>query len=146
MKKIFAISLLFLIVVFFSGCTPNKKTNLAPTPTPTSSVKMVKPGEGPEVTLTPDQNKQLVMLKITKISADIKKIDYELVYNTNNVQRGVLGTLDLKAGEDFVEKKILLGSCSKNICVYDKNVTNLQLTVKFTGQAEPLEFQKEYSL
>lgn len=146
MRKTFLITILFLFVISLAGCGENNKNNNLPTPTPTASIKTLKEGEGPQVSLIPSGNKQSVSLKIASISADIKKIDYEIVYDTNGVQRGVLGSLDVKAGQDKIVKEILLASCSKNVCVYDKNVTKLQLTMKFTGDLEPLEFQKDYPL
>ncbi len=144
MKKIYLLLFLFAAVLL-SGCK-NKTATSQITPTPTPEVKLLQPGEGPEVDLLPRFDKQAVTLKISSISAAIKKIDYEIVYDTNGVQRGVLGSLDIKEGQTKVLKEILLASCSKNVCVYDKNVSRLQLTMKFTGDGEPLEFQKEYPL
>lgn len=137
--------LLISAAVLMAGC--NSKTNTSQiTPTPTQEVKILQPTDGPVVDLSSRFDKQAVTLKISSISAGIKKIDYEIVYDTNGVQRGVLGSLDIKEGETKVLKEILLASCSKNVCVYDKNVTKLQLTMKFTGDGEPLEFQKEFPL
>lgn len=144
MKKI-SLTFFLFVAVILSGCN-NKAVTTQLTPTPTPEVKLLQPGEGPEVDLSARADKQAVILKISSISATIKKIDYEIVYDTNGVQRGVLGSLDIKEGQTKILKEILLASCSKNVCVYDKNVSKLQLTMKFTGDGEPLEFQKEYPL
>ncbi len=129
-----------------AGCGPQKSTVPTVTPSPTPSVKTLKPGEGPQVDLTSRFDKKAVILKISSMSADIQSVDYELVYDTNGVQRGVLGTLPVIAGQDNIIKEILLASCSKNVCVFDTNVSKLNLTVKFTTSSEPLMFQKDFTL
>lgn len=146
MKKSFL--LIFISVLLLSGCSLQQQKVVAPTitPTPTPEVKMIKEGEGPVVDLIPRADKQVVTLKISGISSEIKKVDYEMVYDTNGLQRGVVGSVDMKNGEDKIVKELTLGSCSKGVCVFDKNITKIQLTVKFTTSGEPLEFQKEYVL
>ncbi len=144
MNKIFAVSFVLIFSLFLSGCG-EKKPVITITPTPTPEMKILKDGEGPTVDLVSRADRQAVTLKIASISADIKSIEYSLVYDTNGVQRGVLGTLDNK-GKTSIVKELLLASCSKNVCVFDKNVTKLQLDVKFTTDGEPLIFQKEFDL
>lgn len=146
MRKIGVFLFLLLAVLTLSGCIFNKQNVPQVTPTPTPAVKTLQPGEGPQVDLTPRYDKKAVILKIASISADIKNVDYELVYDTNGVQRGVLGSLEIKGGQNSLLKEILLASCSKNVCVFDKNVSKLSLTVKFTTSSEPLIFQKDYTL
>lgn len=147
MSRKFLVVLVLGFTLFLTGCNRNKQ-EVKPTPTPAaqfSDIKILKPGEGPSVDLVPRADKKAVTLKIEEITSDIKKIEYELVYDTDGVQRGVLGTLDHK-GKTEISKEILLASCSKNVCVFDKNVENLFLTVKFSGEKETAQFQKEYSL
>lgn len=146
MRKI-GVSLFLLLTVFvLAGCGPQKSAVPQVTPSPTPSVMTLKPGEGPQVDLTPRFDKKAVILKISSLSAKIKSIDYELVYDTNGVQRGVLGSLNIASGQDNLIKEILLASCSKNVCVFDTNVSKLNLTVKFTTSSEPLMFQKDFTL
>ncbi|MCL5676148.1 MAG: hypothetical protein M1120_03420 [Patescibacteria group bacterium] len=141
------VSLFLLLTVFvLAGCGPSKQASVTPTPSPSPAEQILKPGEGPQVDLQPRFGKKAVILKISSISANIKGIDYELVYDTNGVQRGVLGSLNLTSGQDNIIKEILLASCSKNVCVFDKDVSKLNLTVKFTTSSEPLIFQKDFTL
>lgn len=145
MRKI-GVSLFLLLTVFvLTGCGPQKSAVPSVTPSPTPSVKTLKLGEGPQVDLSLDANKQFITLNISSISADIKSIDYEIVYDTEGVQRGIIGSVNLN-GETSVQKKHTLGSCSRNVCVIDKNVSKLNLTVKYTTSSEPLMFQKDYTL
>ena len=124
----------------------NQKATVTPVPTQAPEIRILKPGEGPGVDLVARADKKAVTLKITDLTPDITKVEYELVYDTDGVQRGVLGILDVKSGQTEITKEILLASCSKNVCVFDKNVSKLFLTVKFTGDQEPAEFQKEFQL
>lgn len=145
MKKTVLVFLCFA-VLSLSGCINQSKKVSVVTPTPTEAVKTLKEGEGPSVDLVARDDKKAVTLKISKLTSKISKIDYEIVYDTNGVQRGVLGSLDVKPQQTEIIKEILLASCSKNVCVYDKNVSSLQLTMRFTTDTVPLEYQKEYPL
>ena len=146
MRKSILILVTFIAVFFLTGCIGQKTVKVDLTPTPTPDVKILKEGEGPKVELIPAANRQYVTLKMSGFSSDIKSADYEIVYETNGMQRGIVGSVVLTPGLDKIEKKHDLGSCSKNVCVFDKNITNLQLTVKFETGGVPLQFQKEYSL
>lgn len=141
------IVLVLFTAVFVAGCNKPKSTEIpTPSPTPFSDIRLLKPGEGPAVDLVSRADKKAVTLSISGLTPDILQVGYELVYDTEGVQRGVLGSLDMKSGETKISKEILLASCSKNVCVFDKNVTKLFLTVKFSGDKQPVEFQKEYQL
>lgn len=45
------------------------------------------------------------------------------------IDRGVVGTIDTKQKKGEYEQEILLGTCSKNVCKYDKGVENGTLTL-----------------
>ena len=103
--------------------------------------------KGVEVSLIARSDKRAVTLKVNKISTGTISIEYELSYDTGSgLPRGVLGKVDLK-GSDTLSREVLLGSCSKNVCVYDEGVAKISLTLKFnksSGQATG--FSKEYEL
>lgn len=84
------------------------------------------------LTLTPTQNNQVLMMEITKLDG-IKSIDYEVSYdaleNGEVVPRGAIGFIEL-AGESTIERKIDLGTCSRNICKYDKGVENVKVVLR----------------
>lgn len=54
-----------------------------------------------------------------------------LPYKTHGVQQGISGSF-APNGDNREIDKLLLGTSSAASCVYDKNVTNMQLTVKTT--------------
>lgn len=84
------------------------------------------------LTLTPAQNNQVIMMEITKLDG-IESLDYEVTYdaleNGETVQRGAIGTVELN-GESTIERKIDLGTCSKNVCKYDKGVESVKFILR----------------
>jgi hypothetical protein len=85
--------------------------------------------ERPYITLTPRDDGHEFKLGIEGIR-DTELVDYELVYFANDISRGVTGTIELE-GKTSAERDLLLGSCSKNVCKYDENVTEGTLSLRF---------------
>ena len=94
--------------------------------------------------LTPRFDKKAVFLKISSFPQGLKTIEYELTYEAKEGPRGVFGTVNYK-GEDKIQREILLGTCSKNVCRYDEGVTKVTLTVVFRGEKTE-KFQGIFSL
>ena len=95
---------------------------------------------GLTITVSPDKKK--VKFGIEKVG-DIKSVEYELSYEADStaqeqgeggeprVQRGITGQEEVKSGDSKYESQWLdLGSCSKNVCRYDKGVSKVSLTLK----------------
>lgn len=61
---------------------------------------------------------------------DVSFVSYTLTYKTNGVQQGISGSFAPHGNNREIDK-LLLGTCSAS-CVYDKNITNIQITVKTT--------------
>ena len=147
-KKILAIIAILAILiigflVFKKG--GGKEEEISPTPTPTIALPEI--GEEVEIDLTSRFDKKAVILTISQIPPEITSIDYELSYETDeNLPRGVLGTIHLEEGEKSVEREILLGTCSRNVCVYDVGVEKVNLVMKFNSPSGSSQFQKEYEL
>ncbi len=85
--------------------------------------------ERPYVSLTPREDGHEFKLRIGGVK-DTEFIDYELVYFANNISRGVTGTIELE-GKTMVERDLLLGSCSRNVCKYDEDVSEGTLSLRF---------------
>lgn len=70
----------------------------------------------------------------------IQSLDYEVTYdaletdpesgNTSVVSKGVQGTID--ANGSSAKRNILLGTCSANVCRYDKVKSDITITIKVT--------------
>lgn len=147
MKK-FILPILILSAVLLSGCSwfnkqPVKDNNeqvVQPTPTPPET--QLPPEERPVITMTPDEKVQNIKLEITNLPEDVKTVDYELVYTSEGLQRGVLGTYTVSKGEAI----LLLGSCSSGVCKYDKDVTGGQLTIKYKSGGERILLREKLEL
>lgn len=84
-------------------------------------------------------------LEISRISEETKIIEYELVYLTNGLSRGVVGSVDLK-GESKISRNLLLGTCSRNVCKYDEGVEKGTLTLRFREPEGTRKFVSDFHL
>jgi hypothetical protein len=66
------------------------------------------------------------------LPSDVKNVGFELVYQTNGVDRGVIGTYRISKGTE----KILLGIESSGVFKFDDNVTGGMLTINYTTNGE----------
>jgi hypothetical protein len=60
---------------------------------------------------------------------NIESVSYSLTYTGSGLPQGAGGSL-IPAGQISVSRKLLLGSCSKGVCTYHRNIKNLRLTVR----------------
>ena len=105
--------------------------------------------EGPYGLLSPRRDGNALVLNIKRTSS-YDLISYDLAYTSNpeeikvtgtkisddgegniggSIDRGVSGTIDTKEKKGEYEQEILFGTCSKNVCKYDKGVENGTLTL-----------------
>lgn len=55
-------------------------------------------------------------------------VSYTLTYETNGKQEGVIGTINLGSARNAT-RELLFGTCSKNVCRYHTNITNMKLEI-----------------
>src|SRR3990167_5272070 len=102
--------------------------------------------EGPYALLLPRRDGNALILNL-KRTATYDSISYELAYTADAdevvlkgkksndgesigaIDRGVVGEIDTKQKKGEYEQEILFGTCSKNVCKYDKGVENGTLTL-----------------
>lgn len=84
--------------------------------------------EGPYALLSPRRDGNALILNL-KRTASYDKITYELAYNAEGIDRGVMGEINTKDKKGEYEQEILFGTCSKNVCKYDTGVENGTLTL-----------------
>jgi len=99
--------------------------------------------EGPYALLFPRNDGNALVLNL-KRTASYDLISYELAYTSlpesgsvsgdgeggsGSIDRGVVGNIDTKDKKGEYEQEILFGTCSKNVCKYDKGVQNGTLTL-----------------
>ncbi len=90
---------------------------------PVEETDIIFDPEGPFGLLTPrpDGNALVLVLKRT---SGFDLISYELAYNAEGIDRGVIGEINTKEKRGEYTQEILFGTCSKNVCKYDKGVEN----------------------
>ncbi|MFH1840798.1 MAG: hypothetical protein ABH807_01420 [Candidatus Shapirobacteria bacterium] len=103
-------------------------TGATPSPKKETKTMELTLKERPFVSLTPLNGAKELELSIARIRG-IDKIEYELTYLSNDLSRGVIGTINLE-GKSEVMRQLTLGSCSRNICKYDENVTEGNLSLR----------------
>ena len=123
----------------------NSSSSLKPTPTPQQIMEELSAEELPLVWLTPSADKHEVTLEIKNIK-NTSSVEYELTYLSKGITRGVLGTVNLKEGESSITRKILLGTCSRNVCRYDEGVTGGTLTLRLRGSEGLIKVTGEFDL
>lgn len=80
--------------------------------------------------IAPRGDNQAVNITIVKLSG-ISSIEYEVDYLAQgNIPRGVIGTISIKPEDTLIKREILLGTCSANVCKYDKGVKEVKLIFK----------------
>lgn len=90
-----------------------------------------------------------VDIDIKGMGGKMSGFDYELQYQSNGIEKGVTsGTTPIDvSGKDAVTREIYLGTCSKNVCTPDPNVSNLTLNLVFTDTSgKQSQFSKDYTL
>lgn len=117
---------------------------------PVEEIDLVFDAEGPYAILSPRRDGNALVLNL-KRTASYDAITYELAYTSKidetkvagtkildegesqsksgSIDRGVQGTINTKDKKGEYEQEILFGTCSKNVCKYDKGVENGTLTL-----------------
>jgi len=149
MKKIFPIVVVLLVVVggaiWFFGFKNKKTSESVATPTPAEKeITEIPLEKRPYVSLTPRADGKEFTLDIGRIE-NTETVEYELVYLSQGISRGVIGSVNL-SGEKSISRKLLLGSCSRNVCKYDEGVEQGTLTMRFRGPNGTSKFTTDFHL
>lgn len=123
--------------------------------------------EGPYALTFPRKDGNALILNLKRTSS-YDEISFELAYTSKvdetavqgnkiledgegevggTIDRGVVGTIDTKEKKGEYEQEILFGTCSKNVCKYDKGVENGTLTLYITkGNKQSFSSSKKYRM
>jgi hypothetical protein len=98
------------------------------------------------VNLSARADNKAVKLSIAKIPSGTDTIEYELSYTTGaGLPKGAIGKIDV-TGKTDIDRDVLLGTCSKNVCTYDAGVTKVSLVLKFNSAKGASQFSKDFPL
>jgi len=139
-------ALVLVIIGFFVLMNRNKPSDEANNESVLPQSEKMEAVEGSvKVAVERSADGKKAILTITGIPSKYEDIDYEFTYDAKGgVPRGVLGVLEITDGT--VEKEIVLGSCSTNICTYDEGVEKVTVNLKFNSPSESRIFEKELAL
>ncbi len=151
MKKNIEVILVVLIslaaVIAVVSLLAKNKSSLSTskvTPTPEQITKELSSEELPTVRLIPRADKHELTLEIKDIK-NADSIEYELTYLSKGLSRGVVGTINLNK-ETSITRKILLGTCSRNVCKYDEGITDGMLTLRLRGPEGVVKITADFDL
>lgn len=121
------------LLVGFLLTQGKSEEKVAATPTPTPPSVELLSQEAIEVSIKPASDRQYV-LTVDKIPDGVTTLSYEITYDTKNKgTQGIVGSpVTLKAGQTkYTNDKLTFGTCSRNKCVYDEGVNNIQINIRF---------------
>lgn len=152
LHKVTAILVLALVLLGGLGYLGIQKFTSKPV-APIEEVDLPFDAEGSYGLLFPRRDGNALILNIKRTSS-YDSISYDLAYtsipdevaveggkikgnmgdegdqgNKGGIDRGVVGNIDSKEKKGEYEQEILFGTCSKNVCKYDKGVENGTLTL-----------------
>lgn len=132
MKFKYLLPLLILSIVILPGCSLFRKKAPAatptPEPTPTPFETQIDAADRPEVTIAPLKKTGEYSLVISNLPDDVQTVDFELLYMTEGVERGIIGTYYV---EDENPDPVYFGTCSSGVCVADKSPTDGEITIEY---------------
>ena len=70
-------------------------------------------------------------------------VSYQLIYNANGQQEGAGGTIS--SSGNSASRELLFGTCSRDVCTYHKNITNMKFEVTYTASSGK-KFLKRYRI
>lgn len=141
--RITLILVAIVLLVGIGGFVAFQKFTASKNSAPAQEVDLTFDAEGPYALLLPRRDGNAVLLNLKRTSS-YNKISYELAYTSlsdslttysgdevasGGVDRGVIGEVKTDQRKGEYEQEILFGTCSKNICKYDKGVENGTLTL-----------------
>ena len=125
MKKILIIiAFIFLFSISIQDAHALKILPQAKAGTKTVTQKSV--GTGIAVTPKLRSDRQALIIYFGNLQ-NAESVSYMLIYQTNGQQEGAGGSV--KPSEGSASRELLFGTCSKNVCRYHPNITNMKLEV-----------------
>ncbi len=94
----------------------------------------------PEINYTFDGQK--LSFEVTNVE-NFRKVEYQLTYNSDSGEQGVLGESKLNNQTSYKKGEIIFGTCSSGgNCVYHTNLNSILLKIILTNDSEIIDFEK----
>lgn len=139
-KLLFPIALVIVILLVGGGIFLSMQKNQKQVSTPVSESQQVKTLKSEDIglSLSARRDGKAVIMKVAKL-AGISSIEYEVSYDAevmdegqkNRVPRGVTNSpIQVKPSDSELTREVELGTCSRNVCKYDKVVSDVKFVIK----------------
>ncbi len=116
--------LLLIVVSFFLFFRGGQEQNVAEQATAEKQVEPPEIQARPFFTFSPRGDGRAIQISISGISSE-QEIDYEITYTTAaGLTQGIGGPVAQELGQTFYTREHIFGTCSKNVCTYDKGIGN----------------------
>jgi len=90
-------------------------------------------GEIPQIDFYLEKEKTAVGFRVINIS-QYSNLDYQILYETSGIEKGLGSTITLGGENEISRNGLVLGTCSKGVCVYDKGMAEIRLNIKLTNK------------
>ena len=88
-------------------------------------------------------DRQKLSFEITNVEK-FNKIEYQLIYNSDSGEQGVIGTNQLTNQSSYKKGEIIFGTCSTGgTCVYHSNLNNIILKIILNNDSEIVNLEKK---
>ena len=131
MKKITFISslIVFIFVFAISGSLANAKL-LPQAKGSASSAKTKVVSSGKSISVFPKLRKDRKALIVSFGNLGLaRSVEYSLIYRTQDHEEGAGGSINMKTESGGATRELLFGTCSKTVCRYHANISNMRLEV-----------------
>lgn len=87
-------------------------------------------------------NSQKLLFEVINIEK-FKQLEYQLTYNSDFGEQGLIGTSELNNQSSYKKDGIIFGTCSTGgTCVYHPNLSNILLKITLTNSSEVINLEK----
>lgn len=128
-----AVVVVLLVVIGFFVISGQKKSAVnMPQKSAEEETLTMKPEEIGLVLKAMPGNKEVEMIinDLSKIKSFEYDMNYDAVVNGETVSQGATGSGDVKATDTSIDRKITIGTCSKNVCRYDQGVKKVTFVIR----------------
>ena len=133
-------TVIFVALIAFVLVQNMRRNDATPVVAPQPEVPLALPTVSPDVKveLISVQPKKEIQLKVSGVPSGTTTIEYELTYSTaEQASEGVFSSARPSPGESSFspnfERKITLGTCSRNVCRYHEITSDIVVRLRFEG-------------
>jgi hypothetical protein len=118
----------FLLILFSLYVESVYALKILPQSKSNSKTAVVKKSQATGISIVPKfrRDRKALLVYFSNLQ-NTESVSYMLIYKTNGQQEGAGGSV--KPSEGNANRELLFGTCSKNVCRYHTNLSNMSLEV-----------------